>query len=119
MLNQTTMLQRVGVPRIVDGFMVASRTDAIGGIPSTQGIEITPDLSCKLSGPTSNFTIIPSTTGREIQADNTKERVLSGDPPPKPSTKPSSDRKNKSPKQPNTTPNQTHNRELHRLPHAG
>ena len=97
MLNQTTMLQRVGIPMIAVRFMVGSRTDATRGFPSARGIEIAPDLIPRLSCQTSNFAIIPSTAGRKIRADNAKEGGLIGDPPPKPSTKPSSDRNNTKP----------------------
>jgi hypothetical protein len=118
MLNQATMLQRVGIPMGTTRFMVASRSDATRGFPSARGIEIAPDLISRLSGPTSNFSIFPSTAGREIQADNTKDRGLFGDPPPKPSTEPSSGRNNRKPKQPNPTLNRTHCSVLRPLPHA-
>jgi hypothetical protein len=68
MLNQSTMLQRVGIPMIAVRFMVGSGTNATRGFPSARGIEITPDLIRRLSGPTSNFANIPSTAGIEIQA---------------------------------------------------
>jgi hypothetical protein len=107
MLNQTTMLQRVGIPMVAIRFMVGSRTDATRGFPSAGGIEIAPDLISRLSGPTSNFAIFPSTAGREIQADNTKDSDLFGDPPSKSSTKPLSGRYNRKPKKPNPALNRT------------
>jgi hypothetical protein len=66
MLIKTTLLQRVGIPMIADRFIVASRTDAIRGIPSARANEITPDLSSRLSGPTSNLAINPSAAAGEI-----------------------------------------------------
>jgi hypothetical protein len=119
MLNRTTILQRVGVSEVADRFMVGSRTDAIRGIPSARGIEITPLPRSKLSGQTSNFAIIPSAAAGEIQADNNKDSDLIEDPTPKPSTTPSSGRNNTKPKQPNPTPNRTHRSVLRPLPHAG
>jgi hypothetical protein len=118
MLNQTTMMQQVDVPMIVDRFMVASRTDATRGIHSVRGIEITPDLIRILSGPTSNFVIFPSTAGREIQTDKSKNSGLTVDRPSKPSTKLSAGRNNTKPKQPNPTLNRTYNSVLRPLPHA-
>ncbi len=118
MLNQTTMLQRVGIPRIAVRFMVGSGTNATRGFPSARGIEIAPDLISRLSGPTSNFSIFPSTAGREIQADKSKGSDLFGGPPQGPSTKASSGRNNTKPKQPNPTLNRTYNSALRPLPHA-
>jgi len=89
MLNQTTMLQRVGISMVTIRFMVGSRTAATRGFPSTRGLEIAPDLISRLSGPTSNFSIFPSTPGREIQADTSNDSDLLGAHPRKPSTKPS------------------------------
>ena len=90
MLHRTTILQRVGVSTIADRFMVSSRTDAIRRIPSVRGIEITPDLMGRLFGRTSHFAIIPSTAGKEIQADNGKDNDLIEAPPrsPQPSHRP-------------------------------
>jgi hypothetical protein len=119
MLNKTTMLQRVGIHMIVDRLMVASRTNAIRGIPVAQSIEITPDLSNRLSGPTSNFAITPSTAAGEIQPDTSNDSDSFGGRPRKPSTKPSSDRNNTKPKHPNPTPNRTYHGVLRPLPHAG
>ncbi len=87
--------------------MVGSRTDATRGFPSTRGIEIAPDLIRRLSCQTSNFAIIPSAAGREIQADKSKNSGLTVDRPSKPSTKPSSDRNNTKPNQPNPKLNRT------------
>ena len=101
-------------------FMVGPRTNAARGFTSTQGIEIAPDLIRRLSCQTSNFAIIPSAAAAgEIQADNTKDSDLFGDPTPKPSTKPSSGRNNTKPKPPNPPLNRTYNSALRPLPHAG
>jgi hypothetical protein len=110
MLNKTTILQRVGIPVIADRFMVGSRTTAIREIPSACGIEINLRLLRIRLGQTPTFAIIPSTAAAgKIQADNTKDGGSSGDPPPKPSTEPSSGRDNTKPKQPNPTLNRTYN----------
>jgi hypothetical protein len=119
MLNQATMLQRVGIPMGATRFMVVSRSDATRGFPSARGIEIAPDLISRLSGPTSNFSIFPSTAGREIQADNTKDSGLFGDPPQKLSTEPLSGRYNRKPKKPNPALKPTYSSVLRPLPHAG
>jgi hypothetical protein len=119
MLNRTTILQRVGVSVVADRLMVGSGTDAIREIPSARGIEIVPDPTNRLSGQTSNFAIIPSTAGRVIQAGYSKNSNLFGDPPPKPSTKPSSRRNNTKSKQPNPTLNRTYHGVLRPLPHTG
>jgi hypothetical protein len=66
MLNQTGMLERVGISMVAIRFMVGSRTAATRGFPSARSIEITPDLISRLPGQTSNFAIIPSTTAGEI-----------------------------------------------------
>jgi hypothetical protein len=100
-------------------FVVASRTDAIRGIPSARGIEITPDLKCKLSGPTSNFAINPSTAAGEFQAYKSDDSDLIGDTLLNPSTQPSSGRNNTKPKQPNPTPNRTYHSVLRPQPLAG
>jgi hypothetical protein len=113
------MLQRVGIPRIVYGFMVASRTDAIRGIPSARAIQITPDLNSRLSGPTSNFAINPSTASGEIQPDISNDSDSFGGRTPKPSTKPSSGRDNTKPKHPNPTPKRTYYSVIRPLPHTG
>lgn len=97
MLNRTTILQRVSISTVADLFMVGTRTDAIHRIPSVRGIEATPSLMGRLFDQTSNFAIIPSTAGKEIQADTSNDTDLIGDPPPKPSTKPSSGRNNRQP----------------------
>lgn len=83
MRNQTTMLQQVGIPMVIDQLMVGRQTDAIRGIPSARAIEITPDLTCRPSGPSSNSAIIPSTAAREIQTNKSKDSDLFGGPPPK------------------------------------
>jgi hypothetical protein len=102
MLNKITNLQRVGIPVIADRFMVGSRTDAIREIPSACGIEINLRLLRIRPGQTPTFAIIPSTAAaRKTQADNTKDGGSSGDPLPKPSTKPSSCRNKTKPKHPN------------------
>ena len=91
MLNQTTMLPRVGTPMIAIRLMVGSLTDATRGIPSAQGLGVTPDLIRKLSAQTSNFAIIPSTAAAgEIQGDYTKDSDLFGASPrsPQPSPRP-------------------------------
>jgi hypothetical protein len=119
MLNRTTILQRVGVSVVADQFMVCSRTDTILEIPSARGIEIALDPTSRLSGQASNFAIFPLTSAGVIQADNCKNSDLFGDPPPKSSTKPSSDRNNTSPKQTNPTLNRPHRSALSPLPHAG
>ena len=93
MLNKTNILLRVSVPVIADQFMVRSRTTAIRGTPSVRGIELNLRLLRIRPGQTSNFAIIPSTAAAgDIQADDTKDSDLFGDPPLKPSTKPPSDR---------------------------
>lgn len=119
MLNRTTILQRVGISTVADRFMVGTRTGAIRRIPSVRGIEATPSLMGRLFGRTSNFATIPSTAGKEIQADNGKDNDLIGDPPPKPSTKPPSGRNNTKPKQPNPPLNRTYHKVLLPLFHAG
>ena len=114
MLNKTTILQRVSISTVADRFMVNSRTDAIRRIPSVRGIEITPDLSSRLTGQTFNFAIIPSTAAGEIQANKSKDSDLIGDPLPKPSTKPSSGRDKTTTKQPNPPLNRTYSSVLRR-----
>jgi hypothetical protein len=112
MLNRTTILQRVGISTIADRFMVNSRTDAIRRIPSVRGIEITPDLSSRLTGQTFNFAIALKTAGRKIQADNGKDNDLIEAPPPKPSTKLPSGQNNTKPKQANPPLNRTYHNVL-------
>ena len=119
MLNKTTILQRVGIPMIVDPFMVCTRTDAIRRIPSVRGFEATPSMMRRLFGRTSHFAIIPSTAGKEIQADKSNDTDLIGEPLPKPSTKPPSGQNNAKPKQPNPPLNRTHHSDLRPLPRAG
>ncbi len=119
MLNKITILLRVGIPVIADQFMVRSKTTAIRGTPSARGIKIAPDPTSRLSGQTSNFALVPSTAGREIQANKSQDSNLTGDPLPKPSTKPSSPRDNTEPQQPNPTLNRTHRSVLRPLPHTG
>ena len=97
MLNRTTILQRVSIPRVAGRFMVGTQTDAIRRIPSVRGIEATHSLMGRLSGRTSNFAIIPSTAGIKIQADNGKDNDPIEALPPKPSTKPPSGRNNRKP----------------------
>jgi hypothetical protein len=118
MLNRTTILQRVGIATIADRFMVSSRTDAIRRIPSVRGIEATPSLISRPFVQTSNFDIIPSTAGKEIQADNSNDSDLIGEPLPKPSTKPSYGRNNRKPKQANPQPNRIYHSVLRPLRHA-
>ena len=119
MLNRTTILQRVSISTVADRFMVDTRTDAIRGIPSVGGLEAPPSLMGRLFGRTSNFATIPSTAGKEIQADNSNDSDLIGEPLPKPSTKPQSDQNNSKPKQPNPPLNRTYHSVLRPLPHAG
>lgn len=119
MLHRTTILQRVGIPTIADRFMVGTRTDAIRRNPSVRGIEATPSLISRLFVQTSNFAIIPSTAGKEIQADNSNDSDLIGDPPPKPSTKPSFSQNNTKPKQANPPLNRTYHGDLRPLRHTG
>ena len=107
MLNRTTILQRVSIPRVAGRFMVSSRTDAIRRIPSVRGIETTANLMGRLFGRTFNSAIVLKTAGREIQAYESKDGDLIGNPPPKPSTKPLSDRDNTKLKDSNPTPNRT------------
>jgi hypothetical protein len=97
MLNRTTILQPVSISTAAYPFMVGTRTDAIRKNPSVRGIEATPSLISRLFVQTSNFAIIPSTAGKEIQADNSNDSDLIEAPPPKPSTKPSSGRNNRQP----------------------
>jgi hypothetical protein len=73
MLNQTTMLQRVGISMVAIRFMVGSRTAATRAIPSAKRIGVTPRLSSRLPKQTSNSATIPSITAGEIQANNTKD----------------------------------------------
>ena len=119
MLNRTTILQRVSISTVADRFMVGTRTDAIRRIPSVRGIEATPTLMGRLLGRTSNFAIIPSTAGKETQADNCNDSDLIKAPPPKPSTKPPSGRNNRKPKQANSPLNRTYHSVLRPLRHAG
>ena len=78
---------------VADWLMVGSRTSAIREIPSVQGIKLNLRLHRIRPGQTPTFAIIPSTAGAgDIQADDTKDSDLFGDPPLKPSTKPPSDR---------------------------
>lgn len=118
MLNRTTILQRVGISTVADRFMVATRTDAVRGSPSVRGFEATPSLMGRLFGRTSNFAIIASTAGEEIQVDNSNDSDLIGEPLPKPSTKPPSGQNNTKPKQPNPPLNRTYHSDLRPLPHA-
>jgi len=119
MPNRTTILQRVSISTVAVRFMVGTRTDAIRRIPSVRGFEPTPSLMGRLFGRTSKFAIIPSTAGKEIQADNGKDNDLIEAPTPKPSTKPPSGQNNSKPKQPNPPLNRTYHSVLRPLPHAG
>ncbi len=119
MLNRTNILQRVSISTVADRFMVATRTDAIRRIPSVRGIEATPSLMGRLFGRTSNFAIIPSTAGKEIQADNSEDNELIEAPPPKPSTKPSFGQNNTEPEQANPPLNRTYHSDFRPLLHAG
>jgi len=120
MLNQTSMLQRVGIPMVAIGFMVGTRTDVIPRIPSVRGIEITPSLISSLCGRTSSFvTVLKTAAAGQIQADKSKDSDLIGDPLPNPATKPSSGRDNTRSKQPNPTLDRTHHVVLRPLPHTG
>ncbi len=120
MLNQTTMLRRVGIPMVAIGFMVGSRPATTRGITSAQGIEVTPDLIRRLSAQTSNYAINLSTTDAgAIQAGSSNDINLIGGPPLKPSTKPPFGRDKTKTKQPNPTLNRTHRSVLRPLPHAG
>ena len=119
MLNRTTILRRVGISTVADRFMVGTQNDAIRRIPSVRGIEATPSLMGRLFGQTSNFAIIPSTAGKEIQADNSNDADLIGEPLPKLSTKPSSGQNNAKPKQPNPPLNRTYHSDLRPLRQAG
>ena len=115
MLNKITILQRVGIPVVADWLMVGSRTSAIREIPSVQGIKLNLRLHRIRPGQTSNFAIIPSTAAAgDIQADDTKDSDLFGDPPLKPSTKPPSGRDKTTIKQPNPTLNRTYSSVLRR-----
>jgi hypothetical protein len=117
MLNKITVLQRVGIPVIADRFMVGSRTDAIREIPSARGIEINLRLLRIRPGQTPTFAIIPSTAAAgKIQADNTKDGGSSGDPLPKPATKPSSGRDNREPRSANPPLNRTYHSVLSPMP---
>jgi hypothetical protein len=98
--------------------MVGTRTDAIRRIPSARCFEATPSLMGRLFGRSSNFAIIPSTAGKEIQADKSNDTDLIGEPLPKLSTKPSSGRKNRKPKQANPQINRTYHSVLRPLRHA-
>jgi hypothetical protein len=118
MLNKSAILQRVGIPVVADWLMVGSRTSAIREIPSVQGIKLNLRLHRIRPGQTSNFAIIPSTAGREIQADDTKDSDLFGEPPLKPSTKPPSGRDKTTTKQPNPPLNRTYHSVLRPMPHA-
>ena len=119
MLNRTTILQRVSISTVADRFMVGTQTDAIRRIPSVRGFEATHSLMGRLSGRTSNFAIIPSTAGREIQADNSNDSDLIEAPPRKPSTQPSSGQNNTKPKQAYPPLNRTYHSVLRPLRHAG
>ncbi len=119
MLNRTTILQRVSISTVADPFMVDTRTDAIRGIPSVGGLEATPSPISSLFVQTSNFAIIPSTAGKEIQADNSNDSDLIREPLPKPSTKPPSGQNNTKPKQPNPPLNGTSHSDLRPLRQAG
>jgi hypothetical protein len=119
MLNQTTMLQREGIPMVASEFMVGTRTDVIPRIPSVRGIEITPSLISSLCGRTSSFvTVLKTAAAGQIQADNTKDSDLIGDPLPNPATKPSSSQNCTQPKQANPPLNRTYHSDLRPLPHA-
>jgi len=120
MLNKTTILLRVVIPVIAHQFMVRSRTTAIRGISSVQGIKLNLRLHRIRPGQTSNFAIIPSTAAAgDIQANKSQDSNLIGDPLPKPSRKPSSCRNKTKPKHPNHTLNRTYHSVLRPLPHAG
>ena len=120
MLNKTTILQRVSIPVVADRFMDRSRTTAIRGISSVQGIKLNLRLHRIRPGQTSNFAIIPSTAAAgDIQANKSQDSNLIGDPLPKPSRKPSSCRNKTKPKHPNHTLNRTYHSVLRPLPHAG
>jgi hypothetical protein len=115
MLNKITILQRVGIPAVADRFMDRSRTTAIRGISSVRGIKLNLRLLRRRSGQTPTFAIIPSTAAAgDIQADDTKDSGLFGDPPLKPSTKPSSGRDKTTTKQPNPPLNRTYSSVLRR-----
>jgi hypothetical protein len=118
MLNKTTILQRVSISTVSDRFIVATRTDAVRGMPSVRGFEATPSLMGRLFGRTSNFAIIASTAGEEIQVDNSNDSDLIGEPLPNPSTKPPSGQNNTKPKQPNPPLSRTYHSDLRPLPHA-
>jgi hypothetical protein len=119
MLNKSAILQRVGIPVVADRFMDRSRTTAIRGISSVRGIELNLRLLRRRSGQTSNFAIIPSTAAAgNLQADDTKDIDLFGDPPLKPSTKPPSGRDKTTTKQPNPPLNRTYHSVLRPMPHA-
>ena len=115
MLNKTTILLRVVIPVIAHQFMVRSRTTAIRGISSVQGIKLNLRLHRIRPGQTPTFAIIPSTAGAgDIQADDTKDSDLFGDPPLKPSTKPPAGRDKTTIKQPNPALNRTYSSVLRR-----
>jgi hypothetical protein len=119
MLNQTSMLQRVGIPMVAIGFMVGTRTDVIPRIPSVRGIEITPSLISSLCGRTSSFvTVLKTAAAGQIQADKSKDSDLIGDPLPKPATKPSSPRDNRKSRSANPPLNRTYHSVLRPMPHA-
>jgi hypothetical protein len=107
MLNRTTILQRVSISTVAHRFMVGTRTDAVRTIPSVRGIETTANLMGRLFGRTFNSAIVLKTACREIQAYESKDGDLIGNPPPKPSTKPLSDTDNTKLKVPNPMPNRT------------
>ena len=118
MLNKTTILLRVGIPVIADQFMVRSKTTAIRGTPSARGIKLNLRLLRIRPGQTSNSAITTATAAGEIQANKSQDSDLTGDPLPKPSTKPSSPCDNTEPQHPNPTLNRTNNSVLRPLPHA-
>jgi hypothetical protein len=119
MLNQTTMLQREGIPMVASEFMVGTRTDVIPRIPSVRGIEITPSLISSLCGRTSSFvTVLKTAAAGQTQADNTKDSDLIEAPPPKPLTRLPSGQNNTKPKQANPPLNRTYHSDLRPLPHA-
>ena len=100
---------------VADRFMDRSRTTAIRGISSVRGIKLNLRLLRRRSGQTPTFAIIPSTAAAgDIQADDTKDSDLFGDPPLKPSTKPPSGRDKTTIKQPNPTLNRTYSSVLRR-----
>jgi hypothetical protein len=119
MLNKTTILMRVVIPVIADQFMVRSKTTANRGTPSVRGIKLKLRLHRIRPGQTSNFATTTATAAGEIQANKSPDSDLTGDPLPKPSTKPSSGRDNTRSKQPNPALNRPYHGVLRPLQNAG